>query len=304
MTTFHRIACFVFAATLAPALQAKPHCPGSVTSLHFHPGHGSQIIAPVMINHTGPYDFLVDTGAEVTIVDSSLAESLRMSQNGGTQLVGISFQERAAFAQTDSLEMGSQAVTGLRVLVWTKKWPQAADLKIRGILGGDFLSHFDMLIDNAHRLLCLDSGDAMRQDIRGGHVDLEPLPGHSGAARISQPPVIAVHLSGLRASQLLLIDSGANVPLLYGPEGLLRVETRGSATLRGGGAGGGIRAFAALPPQEMQVGSLTFRQVSFLTLRQAKTDQRPIAADGVLTTGIFRRVFISYSQQFAVVEPW
>jgi len=257
-----------------------------------------------MINRTGPYDFLVDTGTQVTIIDSLLAESLRMSQNGGTQLVGIGFQERAAFAQTESLEMGSQAVTGLRVLVWTKERPQAADLKIRGILGGDFLSHFDILIDNAHQLICLDSGDTMRQEIRGSHIDLEPLPGHSGDARISHSPVIAVHLSGLRASQLLLIDSGANVPLLYGPEGLLRVETRGSATLRGGGAGGGMRAFAALPPQEMKIGSFTFHQVSFLTLRQAKTDRRPIAADGVLTTGIFRRILISYTQNFAVVEPW
>ncbi len=37
-------------------------------------------------------------------------------------------------------------------------------LNIQGILGEDFLEHFDMLIDNVHSLLCLDDSavDACR----------------------------------------------------------------------------------------------------------------------------------------------
>jgi hypothetical protein len=304
MTAFKRLACFVLAATFAPVLQAKPHCPESVTSLHFRPGHGSQIIAPVMINHTGPYDFLVDTGAEVTIIDSSLAGSLDLDTQGKAELVGIGFHARASFVQTDSLELGSHSVPNLRVIVQDLEHKQAANLEVQGILGGDFLSHFDVLIDNAHQLLCLDDTNAMRPEMKGNQIGLEKLDDQPADSLIPRPPVLTVHLSGMRANQRLLLDSGANVALLYGGEGILPVGASGSASLRGSGAGGGNRNFLALAPQDLRIGAFTFHQVSFLALREGKSDLRPGAADGVLTTGIFRRVLISYSHGFAVFEPW
>lgn len=304
MTAFKWIAYFALAGTIAPVLQAKPHCPGNVTSLHFHPGHGSQIIAPVMINRTGPYNFLVDTGTQITIIDSSLADSLHLDGHGAAELVGIGFHARASFAQTDSLELGSQTVAGLRVVVRSAAYPQEAGLELRGILGGDFLGHFDVLIDNAHQLLCLDDTDALRAEMKGNHIDLEKLDDQPADSQIPEPPVLTVHLSGMRANQRLLLDSGANVPLLYRGEGLLPVGASGSAPLRGSGAGGGNRNFTALAPQDLRIGEFTVHQVSFLALREVKSDLRPGAADGVLNTGIFRRILISYSHGFAVVEPW
>ncbi len=303
MTTFHRIACFVFVATLAPALHAKPQCPASVTSLHFRPGHGSQIIAPVMIDQTGPYDFLVDTGAQVTIIDSSLAASLHLNQEGAAQLVGIGFHEQAGFVQTASFALGSEEVTGLRVLVRSAALSNSADPAVRGILGGDFLGRFDLLIDNAHQVLCLTSSDALRSEFRSNHIELRILPGRFDDPAIPRPPVIAVRLSGLSATQDLLLDSGANVSLLYGGGAQLPAGP-GSATLRGTGAGGGIRNFTALPAQDLRIGASNLAHVTFVALREGRSDVRPGAADGLLTTGIFRRVFISCSQGFAVVEPW
>jgi hypothetical protein len=44
---------------------------------------------------------------------------------------------------------------------------QAADPRIRGVLGENFLAHFDVLIDYAHRLLCLDVGKLMQRELRG-----------------------------------------------------------------------------------------------------------------------------------------
>jgi len=304
MTAFEWLAYFALAGTIAPVLQAKPHCPGNVTSLHFHPGHGSQIIAPVMINHTGPYDFLVDTGAEVTIVDSSLAGSLNLDMQGKAELVGIGFHERAGFAQTASLQVGSEEVTGLRVLVRSAALPNSADPALRGILGGDFLSRFDLLIDNAHQVLCLDHGDALRGELRSNHVNLQDLPGSPNDPGLSRPPMITARLSGLSAPKLLLLDSGATVSLLYGGGTQLAAGPSQPGTLRGTGAGGGNRNFTALPAQDMRIGSFNFARITFVALRESKSDLRPGAADGLLTTGIFRRVFISYSQHFAVVEPW
>ena len=55
-------------------------------------------------------------------------------------------------------------------------------LNIQGVLGEDFLEQFDMLIDNAHGLLCLDDTSAMRTDVKGQHVALlAPTTARNGA---------------------------------------------------------------------------------------------------------------------------
>jgi tetratricopeptide (TPR) repeat protein len=65
MSTFKRLASVTLAVTTFPALQAEAHCPGNVSSLRLRLVQRSLIIAPVVINHNGPYDFLVDTGMRI-----------------------------------------------------------------------------------------------------------------------------------------------------------------------------------------------------------------------------------------------
>ena len=69
-------------AVLLPAAQAEPHCPGNVDSLPMRLIQHSQIVVQVTINHTGPYDFMVDTGAQVTTVDPALAAELHLETRG------------------------------------------------------------------------------------------------------------------------------------------------------------------------------------------------------------------------------
>ena len=87
MSTCQRLASFAFAIVL-PALQAEPHCPGNIASLRLRLVQRSQIIiVPVTINHSGPYDFLVDTGTQVTSVDPALAGELHLKIEGTTELL-------------------------------------------------------------------------------------------------------------------------------------------------------------------------------------------------------------------------
>ena len=83
MTTFKQLSFLALEAILVPMLAAEQRCPGDVAGLPFRLVHRSQIIAPVMINRTGPYDFLVDTGAEITMVSPSLAAELQLKSDGG-----------------------------------------------------------------------------------------------------------------------------------------------------------------------------------------------------------------------------
>ena len=87
-----------------------------------------------------------------------------------------------------------------------------ADLHIQGILGEDFLEHFDMLIDNAHSLLCLDNSAAMRAEVKGPHIPLVATAEPEDGVALPSLLIIAVRLSdGLRPVRLML-DSGANTP--------------------------------------------------------------------------------------------
>jgi hypothetical protein len=266
----------------------------------------SLIVVPVTINHAGPYDFLVDTGAQVTTVDPGLAAELNLEIEGTTGLVGVGFRARPSFAHLSLLEAGSHAVANAVVVVQNLDQLQAADPHIRGILGGNFLGHFDVLIDYVHSMLCLDDAKVMQAAVKGKHVAFAKPSRSDGGVVFTEPLIIAVHLSGITARPLLqLLDSGANFPILYdsGKEvagGGFYVHT----PIHDRGRDGVERVFAVLPPQDMEIGTLAFHQISFVSLVAAEKDVPKVEVDGLLPTALFRSVYISYADHFVVLEPW
>jgi predicted aspartyl protease len=122
---------------------------------------------PGSINHSGPYQFLLDTGTQTTTIDPSLAVELGVTTQGSEAIAGVGFQTSASSAQLNLLEIGSNTVANQKVLVYRFRNLQSSGLNIQGVLGEDFLGHFDVLIDDAHGLLCLDDSAAMRQGVKG-----------------------------------------------------------------------------------------------------------------------------------------
>ena len=304
MSTFKWLASIALTAAMLPALHAEPRCPGNVASLRLRLVQRSQIIVPVTINHTGPYDFLVDTGAQVTTVDPALAAELHLKIEGTIGFVGVGFRTRPSFAHLDLLETGSHPLVNPLVVIQNIERLQAADPHIRGILGGNFLGHFDVLIDYAHSMLCLDDTKVMQPEVKGKHIALVTSPHPDDGVLFTEPLIISVHLSGIAARPLLqLLDSGTNVPLLYDSGKDMAGGFSVSTPIRDRGPDGAERVFAVLPPQDMQIGTLTFHQISFVTPVTRKDIPR-LEVDGLLPTALFRRVYISYADRFVVLEPW
>jgi hypothetical protein len=307
MTIFKWFASVTLVTTIFPVLQAEPHCPENVDSLRLRSVQRSQIIAPVVINHTGPYDFLVDTGTQITMVDPSLAAELHLKIQGTSAVVvGVGLRTAASLARLDFLEAGSRGIANPLVVVQNLENLQATDPHIRGILGGNFLGHFDVLIDNAHNLLCLDDAKVMRQEVKGEHIALVTSTQPEDEALFTVPLIIPVYLSGSGTRQLLLLlDSGTNVPFLYDPGKYLALELFVRTPRRGSSIDGAQRAFAVLPPQDLRIGNHICHQISFLTPAGNQNRYTPkIQVDGLLTTGLFRRIYISYADRFVVLEPW
>ena len=190
-----------------------------------------------------------------------------------------------------------------KVLVYDLKNLQATGLDIQGVLGEDFLEHFDMLIDNAHRLLCLDEAGTMRTEVKGTHVALE-IPGSTtDDATLPKPLIVVTRLSDGRRPIRLKLDCGTNVSFLYNTDEYMALGLFRGASMRGG-ASGSQRTFMALPPQNVRIGSVEIQKVPFTTLVGAKKDSRTSNFDGLLTMGLFRQIFIDHADHFAVLQPW
>ena len=297
-------ASLVLAVATLSTLSAETRCPANVAGLTFQLVNNHRIIVPVSVNHTGPYDFILDTGTLITMVDPSLAAELHLVTEGQARVVSVGAQASASFARLDLLEAGSHPVANQKVLVYDLDNLQATGLHVRGVLGEDFLEQFDMLIDNAHRLLCLDDSTAMRADVKGLHVPLLAAAQTSDGVPLPTSLIVSVRLSdGMRPVRMEL-DSGANVCFLYNASEYIALGLFHGASLNGGSANSPHRIYTALPPQDVKIGSIEVSKATFVTLAGARKDSHTSDFDGLLPLSLFRRVFIEHADHFAVLEPW
>ena len=123
MSAFKWFASFVLAATIVPALPAEPLCPGNVASVPLRLVNRYQMIVEVSVNHSGPYNFLLDTGTQMTMVDPALAAELHLNTQGSAGVAGVGFLASAPFAQLDLLEVGSHAVANQKYSCLTSRIP-------------------------------------------------------------------------------------------------------------------------------------------------------------------------------------
>jgi Aspartyl protease len=295
MTSLKWLAFFVLVLTLVPVVTAKSHCPGNVASVPLRLLNGYQMIVPVSVNHSGPYQFLLDTGTQTTTVDPSLAVELGLTTQDAEVVEGVGFQSSASSAQLNLLEAGSHAVVNQKVLVYSLHSFQRIGLKIRGVLGEDFLEHFDVLIDHTQNLLCLDDSPALRARVKGPHIAL--------VTSADRALIVESHLSDARRPVRLWLYSGTNVPFLYKPSEYLAQKTSRNAPEKGIGANGQQREYVALPSQNVKIGPYELSKVTFFTFAGASKDLAISEFDGLLTTRLFERIFICHADHFVVLEP-
>jgi hypothetical protein len=287
------------------ALHAEPRCPGNVASSALRRIQDDLIVVRVRINRTGPYDFLVDTGSQITTIDSVLASDLHLRIDGTTGMSGVATQSQSAFAILDLIEAGSHSIPQSLAVIQDIAEFKAADSRIRGILGENFLSHFDLLIDNRQQILCLDESSALGQAVKGEHIPLEQPHGPRDDMPFTRPLIVSVRLTASDvAPALLRLDSGSNAALLYAAQPrLLRASVNRAPVLKRV-VNGVEQAFAVLPAQDILVGACPVRQVSFvIPMNEVGSGPSP-REDGLLPTSAFERVFISYLKNYAALDPW
>jgi hypothetical protein len=260
------------------------------------------MIVAVSVNHSGPYNFLLDTGTQTTMIDPSLAAELHLNTQGSAVVAGVGFHAAASLAQLDSLEAGPHAVANQKVLVFDFQNPQSANFPFHGVLGEDFLGQFDVLIDNAHNRLCLDDSSAMRADVKGSHIPLLRAADTSTAGPSFRSLIISARLSDAVRPVLLKLDSGTNSSFLFDTSTYLPPKFLRNTSLFGAALDGAQHRYAALPLLELQIGPVEIPRASFFTFVGPREDSSSTQFDGMLSTRLFRSVFICHNDHFVILD--
>jgi hypothetical protein len=265
---------------------------------------GALLVIPVRVNQSGPYDFLVDTGNQFNVIDPALATSLQVKAQDTVGVIATKTYFNASVSALDSLEAGSHVVSRPMVVIEDLGPIQAADPKIRGALGENFLSHFDVLIDYRHGLLCLGQTSVMGNDLRGERIPLVSSR-HPETEMPSSPRlVISVNLSDTGSRPILLqLDSGADGQMLFAGNQNLEQSILRRARLQSPQVGEAHRAYAILPPQDVRIGNRIIRNVNFVTQVHAAQNVPDPEEDGSLATVLFQRVYISHGGHYVIFDP-
>jgi hypothetical protein len=302
MTFLRQSALLILTITTAvPDLAAERRCPGNLASVPVHLSERTQIIVPVEVNGSGPYPFIIDTGSQISVIDTSLAANLNINPEGTVGVVGPATRTTSFFARLRLLSASGHAVDRPWVVIQDLTAIQKADPRVRGILGGNFLSHFDLLLDYDHKMLCLDERGSLRE-VGGEQIAFAFVFHQPDEAVLSESAAInAIDRKGRKL--LLLLDSGTDAAVLYGSALPLGNCPRASEVVNERQSDGSSVAFSALPPLELKLGAKMTREIYFLTPLGTAGRQPDVGVDGLLPTSLFRSILISYSARYIILNP-
>jgi Aspartyl protease len=122
-------------------------------------------LVPVTINGKGPYSFILDTGASISLVDRSLAQQLNLPRSGARQPVsGIGGTEQVVFVDVKTWKVGNQPLPA--GTIGSGALPTSrGGASIMGLLGSDIWSQFGKIsIDYGAATLTVYKSLALRPD--------------------------------------------------------------------------------------------------------------------------------------------
>jgi predicted aspartyl protease len=154
-----------------------------------------RIVAPVMINGQGPFNLLVDTGANSTTLSGALARRLGLAFSADSQIIvnGVTGRALMPAASIDRLQAGALVLTNQRVPVIESNVMANAD----GILGVAALTDKQLIVDFRYNRVTL-----------GYSQKLPPYFITVKAKRLPSGLLVAPAMVG-RVRTLAVIDTGA-----------------------------------------------------------------------------------------------
>ena len=261
--------------------------------IHFKLAEGHWIVVPITIKGTGPYEFILDTGSNQSILSPSLITESDGKMISQKRLVTATGSELVPCFRVEDFQFGLGRVEYLDVLA--QPVPEKIGFHIRGILGQDYLSRFNFILDYKSRTVNFEENREFSQNLRGmvytllesSYRRLVMIPPQSTASRPS----------------LFVLDSAAERVILFGNNfiglgfdlassgGLEILQTVTGRELLNGGR---FRTF--------RVGETTFRNMP-VTLARPGDLLKHRLENGLLPTSCFQSIYINNEDKFVAFNP-
>lgn len=155
---------------------------------------------PVMVDGSGPYDFMIDTGSEATAITHEINARLGLRPAGVAMIVGMASRRAVKLVEVGRLDLGSHTITDLTAPVLAREHVGAD-----GIIGLDSLQDFRVLIDFRDQTIALQDARHTRPSRSGFEIVVRARP------QLGQLLITDAMVEGIRAT--VIIDTGAQMSL-------------------------------------------------------------------------------------------
>jgi predicted aspartyl protease len=265
-----------------------------MATVAMRPYHDRRAVVAVKVNGAGPYDFMVDTGATITVVDTDLVDQLKLPIEGTGTIHSFAAASTVWRSTAREIMVGDLTVKNVAIVSMKNPLLGSERPSIRGILGENFLHHFDLLIDNQHRQVTLDIGNQLAASLHGEHVVIRSTPTLAEQGEYLRPR-LSVRIKDMGDTNVLL-DSGANELIVFhwgNPFGN-EIEGTDLKTINGE-----LRCNSQL--STVRFSRHNVREMNVATCLSATV--RPESNEGILPTAIFKKVFISHAGFYIIIDP-
>lgn len=247
-----------------------------------------RLTVPVTIGDAGPYQFLIDTGAQATVLSRELADSLGLHDRRPVTLIGMASRVATETVAIDRLGLGRRRTNVARVPLVDGRNIGGAD----GVLGIDALQGQRVLLDFMDQRMTIATPEEARHS-SGYEIVVRAQPRHG------QLIITDARIDGIRTA--VVIDTGAQVSV--GNEALarkLRARQRNdSATaelydINGAAAKGPLYVIGNAEIGKMGLRNLPIMFTASPAFPALELEERPAMILGIRELRLFRRVAIDF----------
>lgn len=155
---------------------------------------------PVMVEGAGPYDFMIDTGSQATVVTHQINEGLQLTPFGTATLVGMASRRPVDVVEVDSMSFGTFTVHDLISPVLDRN-----NVGADGIIGLDSLQDLRVLIDFRDETIAVQDVTELENERRGFEIIVR------ARQELGQLLITNATIEGVRAT--VIIDTGAQASM-------------------------------------------------------------------------------------------
>ncbi|MBM3792324.1 MAG: hypothetical protein FJW35_18515 [Acidobacteria bacterium] len=264
------------------------------TGIRFRRTADHRILVPVRIDGKGPFRFVLDTGAAVTVICDKVARKLALRPMTHIRLTHFTGTSDIPLAPIRSLSVGDYSVPDMKVIYCDLQKLWGFDRSAQGVLGQDFLSKFNFLLNWRERTIHFERNGELRSQLAGTALPCERL---QGKYYVRVP-------SATRAGRYLklLLDSGSPYMLVYETPftredlSVVRIEGRTVAQTADGRRELQVWRIAALRLGEVLLEGLRVRIAPPL-------NREGLDWEGILPVSLFESIYFNSEECYIILNP-